>query len=59
MSKNMLDILVMVIAFFGGMAISVANNPLLGVAFLMCVVTVWNVAPKIPQMIKVRTKNDK
>lgn len=54
MTKNMLDIMVMVIAFIAGLAISINHNPLMGVGLLLFVVTAWNLVPKIPHLIKIK-----
>ena len=52
MNKNVLDIAVMIIAFVAGLAVSVGNNPLFGIALMLLVLTGWNVAPKLPKMVK-------
>jgi len=57
MSKSTLDILVMAIAFFGGLAVSFGNNPLIGVALMIVILTTWNIAPKLPRLIKAKTQN--
>jgi len=57
MSKGTLDILVMAVAFFGGLAVSFGNNPLIGVALMLVILTTWNLAPKLPKLLKAKAQN--
>ena len=56
MTKTKLDVLVMIVAFLAGGFLSLTNNPLIGTALLVGILTAWAFVPKVPAMIRARIK---
>jgi len=59
MKKERFDVLVMISAFVLGGYFSAVTNPILGVAFLIGVMSVWALIPKLPVMKQAKIKIDK
>lgn len=52
MSKEKLDVIVMVLAFVAGGYLSFINNPMFGVGLMVAILTTWSLAPKVPKLVK-------
>ena len=48
------DLLVLSCAFMSGAILSFVNNPMLGVAALIGILTVWSGVKRVPQLKKVK-----
>jgi len=55
-TKTKIDVLMMIVAIVVSGFLSINNNPLLGVALLIGILSAWSFVPKVPRMIKSRIK---
>ena len=56
MTKTKIDLTVMVVALIVGGFYSVTNNPLMGVALLIGILSVWSLFPKLPKLQKIHIR---
>lgn len=56
MKKEKLDVLVMFTALIIGGYFSAVTNPVMGIALLLSMLTVWALIPKIPALRKVKVQ---
>ena len=55
-TKTKIDLTVMVVALIVGGFYSVTSNPLMGVALLIGILSLWTVFPKLPVLQKIHIR---